>query len=164
MMKTKTKIIGSLTILILLFLILLPVKASPPPAKLIVFSYTIKINGASPTDVLKKCRLNGYLGGSIYRNRNKATGELKPYTTCFFYMWDEKSLSFYIAKPYTGLNGVILPGDRLKLVFSPVPGNIQPKNIGAGDYCLSPWYLTDEELTQIINQAIREHIPNCSIP
>lgn len=144
-----------------MFFILTPVKASPPPASLIVFSYQIDVK-SDPTDALKKCKLNGYLGGSIYGNK-QASGELNPYTTCFFYMWDENHLSFYFAKTYQPLSGIILPGVQLKLRYSPVPGNIQPQNIGAGDACLGPWYLTDGQLTQIIEQAIRDHAPNCVV-
>lgn len=163
--NSKTKIIGLSVIIILGLLILTPVKASPKPADLIIFSYRIDIkpDSANPANSGKKCKLNGYLGGSIYVNENGAAGELKPYTTCFFYMWNENMLEFYIAKTYNRLQGVILAGDKLKLKYSPVPGNIQPKNIGAGDACLSPWYLTDSQLTQIIEQAIREHAPNCRI-
>lgn len=164
-LNLKTKIFALLIVSIFGFLILTPVKASPPPASLIIFSYTIKVKSdpTDPTVFAKECKLNGYLGGSIYANKYGATGELRPYTTCFFYMWNENFLKFYIAKPYNGLNGVILSGDKLRLKYSPVPGNIQPENINAGDACLSPWYLTDNQLTQIIEQAIREHAPNCQL-
>jgi hypothetical protein len=159
----KTMLIGGLLILILGFFMVTPLRASPPPASLIVFSYTLEKKNSSPDQNERLCKLNGYLGGSIYVNKYGAEGKLNSYTTCFFSMWDEKTLSFYIAKTYNGLNGVILPGDKLRLKYSPVPGNVQPKNIGAGDACLSPWVLTDSQLTAIINQTIREQIPDCKI-
>jgi hypothetical protein len=165
-MIKKAKKILTLLPLLLMISILTPLKASsgPHPADLIVINYDVYFK-QQPSAFLEKdanfkCKLKGYLGGSIYQNKYGARGELKPYTACFFYGITQDKVFFYIAKPYNRLNGFITALEPLKLVYSQA-GNIMPKNAAGSDVCLSPWILPDNILSELINQVLKEHVPYC---